>query len=431
MSGKSACADITSTDLAGITTLAISNKPSLTTLMAGDFAGLTSLQIANTTLSSLPAVIFNEPTSLSSLTTLELNQNTSLTCLPFIPSSVTTLSLDKARSTYSACGAAVTLGASSVNVAEGATATYTVVLDAYPTDTVTVTPASSATGKATVSGALTFMQSNWSTTQSVTLTGVTAGAATISHTIAGGGYGNVSVGSVSVTVPVTGVCARTEEVRDAIVAAVSGKTACADITTTDLAGITTLSVTNESTLTTLKAGDFTGLTNLTTLTLSNNALSSLPVGVFDDLTVLTTLNLKGNGSLACLPAIPASVTTLDLDKAKNAYDVCGAVLTAGRGQRDGDQGCDGKHGGAGRAAAGRRDGDAGEQRHGHGHGVGRADVHDEQLKHAADGHGHRRDGRDRDDLAHHERRGLRQRERGQRDGDGVRDARLHPHAAGA
>ena len=395
--GKTTCGAITSTDLAGITTLAISNNPDLTTLQAGDFAGLTgltTLSLANNSLSSLPAGIFD---ALTSLTTLSLNQNSSLTCLPFIPASVTTLNLD--QRTYSACGAAVTLGKSSVNVAKGATATYTVVLDAYPTGTVTVTPASSATGTATVSGALTFAQSNWNTTQSVTITAVAAGSATVSHTIAGGGYGSVSAGSVSVMVPPTDVCTRTTEVRDAIIAAVAGKSACADITTTDLAGITTLTIANKATLTTLKSDDFadlTGLTklylyynnlsalpagvfgkltklteltlndnnlstlsasvfddliSLTVLFLNDNSLSSLPAGVFDKLAKLTqltldgnnlsslsagvfdkmisltTLDLKGNSSLACLPFIPASVTTLRLDKNRSVYAACGAAVT--------------------------------------------------------------------------------------------------------
>ena len=338
--------------LTSLTTLALEDN-SLDALPAGvldNLTSLTTLDLADNSLSALPAGVFDK---LTSLTTLELKGNSGLACLPFIPSSVTTLKLDKNKNAYAACGAAVTLSASSVTVLKGATATYTVVLDAYPTGGVTVTPASSATGKATVSGALIFSRSNWNTAQTVTVTGVAAGSATISHTIAGGGYGNVSVGSVSVTVPVTDVCARTTEVRDAIVAAVSGKTTCGAITTTDLAGVTTLSVSNESTLTTLTAGDFTGLTNLTALTLndnglsslpalvftdltklttlnlSNNALSSLPAGVFDTLSVLTTLKLKGNSALACLPAIPASVTTLELDKAKTAYSACGAALTLG------------------------------------------------------------------------------------------------------
>ena len=98
------------------------------------------------------------------------------------------------------------------------------------------------------------------------------------------------------------VCSRTTQVSAAIVAAVSGKTDCADITDTDLAGLTgTLAVNNDSTLTSLKAGDFAGLTNLTALGLNNNGLTSLPANVFDPLTSLLDLNLHRNNSLSSLP----------------------------------------------------------------------------------------------------------------------------------
>ena len=205
--GKTTCGQITATDLAGIKTLSITplfaltraNKSNLI-LKSGDFdglTGLTNLSLFGNFLSSLPAGLFDE---LTSLTSLNLKGNTSLTCLPFIPSSVTTLSLDKARSTYSACGAGVTVGATDVSVEAGATKTYSLVLDAYPTGDVTVTPASSATATATVSSALTFTQSNWSTSQSVTVTGVAVGSATASHTVSGGGYGSATAANVAVTV---------------------------------------------------------------------------------------------------------------------------------------------------------------------------------------------------------------------------------------
>ena len=76
----------------------------------------------------------------------------------------------------------------------GHTATYTVVLDSEPTADVTVTPASGDTGAATVSPTtLTFTATNWSTTQTVTVTGVNDDIAsdrstTITHTAAGDGY---------------------------------------------------------------------------------------------------------------------------------------------------------------------------------------------------------------------------------------------------
>ena len=65
---------------------------------------------------------------------------------------------------------------------------------------------------------------------------------------------------------------RTTEVRDAIVRArVTGKDTCAEITTTDLVGITNLGIGNNDSLTTLKADDFDDLVNLTTLRLINNS----------------------------------------------------------------------------------------------------------------------------------------------------------------
>ncbi len=110
---------------------------------------------------------------------------------------------------------------------DGNTATYTIVLDTEPTGDVTVTPSSSDTGAATVSGPLTFTARNWNVAQPVTVTGVNAaignpgetrsdtihhkvvGArydatnerrATISHAVAGGGYSAVAVADVAVTV---------------------------------------------------------------------------------------------------------------------------------------------------------------------------------------------------------------------------------------
>ena len=230
VSGKSTCGSITATDLAEITTLSVTGHNSLTTLKASDFDGLTSLLSLelehNQSLSSLPAGVFDELTSLTrlslkhnslaslpenvfdeltSLTSLYLNNN-NLTCLPAIPISVMTLSLDKNRSTYAACGAGVTVNKSSLTVLPSGTATYTVVLDAEPNNAitsgnVTVTPASSATSKATVSPSLlTFTTTNWNTAQTVTVTGVATGTATISHTVAGGGYGGATAASVDVQV---------------------------------------------------------------------------------------------------------------------------------------------------------------------------------------------------------------------------------------
>ena len=119
-------------------------------------------------------------------------------------------------------GPAVNLSASSLTVAEtddtstGSVeehkATWTVVLNTDPGDgaTVTVTPSSSATDTATVSGALTFTggsDGTWATPQTVTVTAVDDAVdndpdrtATVSHAVTG--YAGVTAGP-SVTVTVT------------------------------------------------------------------------------------------------------------------------------------------------------------------------------------------------------------------------------------
>ena len=82
-------------------------------------------------------------------------------------------------------------------------------------------------------------------------------------------------------VPSVGVCNRTLQVRDAIVAAVSDATDCSQVTSAHLAAIEgTLTVQG---LTSLNAGDFAGLTAVEILLLRRGAIETLPVGVFDEL----------------------------------------------------------------------------------------------------------------------------------------------------
>ena len=80
-------------------------------------------------------------------------------------------------------GHGVEVAEATVEVAENNTASYKIVLKSQPGGTVTITPMSSATARATVSSALTFNNSNWSTPQMMTVTGVGAGSATISHSV--------------------------------------------------------------------------------------------------------------------------------------------------------------------------------------------------------------------------------------------------------
>ena len=96
------------------------------------------------------------------------------------------------------------------------------------------------------------------------------------------------------------VCSRTTQVRDAILAAVSGVDACRELTNEQLSRITVLDLTRQS-ISSLKPGDFAGLTALERLFLSSNELSALPSGVFSGLTALELLRLSRN-KLSTLPS---------------------------------------------------------------------------------------------------------------------------------
>ncbi len=88
------------------------------------------------------------------------------------------------------------------------------------------------------------------------------------------------------------VCNRTAQVRDEIMDE-AGVSACGDVTADHLAAITRLSLIDES-ISTLKAGDFAGLTSLEELYLSDNSISSLSAGIFSGLSALEDLSLRQN-----------------------------------------------------------------------------------------------------------------------------------------
>ena len=98
-----------------------------------------------------------------------------------------------------------------------------------------------------------------------------------------------------------GVCDRTAEVRDAVVAA-TGAGACGSVTALQLRDVVSLDLSNKS-IARLNSGDFDGLYALDVLDMSDNSLMSLPAGVFDDLLLLRTLRLHGNS----LPTLPAGI----------------------------------------------------------------------------------------------------------------------------
>ena len=92
---------------------------------------------------------------------------------------------------------------------------------------------------------------------------------------------------------------RTPQVRDTIVALVPGVDSANDVTASHLALITNLNLSEQS-ITTLKAGDFDGLSSLRSLSLAKNTLSSLPTGIFSGLSAMSSLDL-GSNTLSSLP----------------------------------------------------------------------------------------------------------------------------------
>ena len=100
--------------------------------------------------------------------------------------------------------------------------------------------------------------------------------------------------------PTPGICDRTQEVQDGILAKLADVSECEAVTVANLAGIGRLDLDNKG-ITSLKAGDFAGLTGMTILNLPDNSLTSLPATVFSDLASLGNVGLQGN-DLSSLPA---------------------------------------------------------------------------------------------------------------------------------
>ena len=94
---------------------------------------------------------------------------------------------------------------------------------------------------------------------------------------------------------------RTPAVRKAIIERIAGVTDCADVTDAHLAGIAgTLDLASRN-ITSLRAGDFAGLSWVRLLDLYDNALTTLPSGLLSGLTNLAVVYLDEN-ALTALPA---------------------------------------------------------------------------------------------------------------------------------
>ncbi|WXT99324.1 MAG: hypothetical protein Ctma_0020 [Catillopecten margaritatus gill symbiont] len=113
----------------------------------------------------------------------------------------------------------VILNKTAVTLDENGVTTYTVVLNTQPTGSVTITPVSADTGAASVSGVMTFTTANWSTAQTVTVTGVadvnaTDETVTISHTITGADYASVTSADMIATVVDFSISAQTRSIAE-------------------------------------------------------------------------------------------------------------------------------------------------------------------------------------------------------------------------
>ena len=111
-------------------------------------------------------------------------------------------------------------------------------------------------------------------------------------------------------VPAPGICARTRAVRDAIVARVESARDCAQVTARHLAWLTDPLDLEDRGITSLKAGDFAGLSGLTEIWLDHNQLTGLSADLFDGLAALWFLDLSNNrltglsaGAFNGLPAL--------------------------------------------------------------------------------------------------------------------------------
>ncbi len=127
--------------------------------------------------------------------------------------------------------------------------------------------------------------------------------------------GNGGSDSITITIDVTDVTEftpvnqRTQQVQDAIVAVFRGYLNVDDITAIHVAAISFLNLSGKS-ITSLKSGDFDGLTGLTMLLLQNNSISD--ISALEDLTSLQFLYLSGNpisdyGPLRTLKAAKRSI----------------------------------------------------------------------------------------------------------------------------
>ena len=254
--------------LTKLRTLAISGNK--LTALSGDvftgLGGLASLVASNNKLTSLPDGVFS---GMSKLQSVSLSGN---------PSAPFTLLAELERQGEDRVV---------VKVSEGAPFAMTVTL--------------SAEG-GTLSATTVVIGGGDTESAAVTVTPEGAGAVTVSvdsaaFPDAGTVHDGIQTGvgeSLTLEAAASGICDRTAQVREAILARLDHVSDCADVTAADLSGITGFLWVLSNEALTLKSGDFASLDNLRTLYLYGNQLSALPEDVFSGLGSLEELWLSHN-----------------------------------------------------------------------------------------------------------------------------------------
>ena len=97
-----------------------------------------------------------------------------------------------------------------------------------------------------------------------------------------------------------GICDRTLEVQTGIILEIPGNPTCELVTDAQLNDITGRLLLGNDGITSLKVGDFAGLTSIREIHINHNSITELPIGLFDGLSSLEVLRMQSN-QLTVLP----------------------------------------------------------------------------------------------------------------------------------
>ena len=305
---------------------------SLMTLPEGIFSGLTRLQLLNLSNNSLSTLNADSFSGLTALTSLFLLNND----LPSLPeglfsvlNTLTSVNVagnpndDSPAFTLIVTPKETTPGMAVIEVVEGVpfqlTATVSIIGGTFPDGTTTVTIEKGMTQSDPFPYALTpdeiatvlTVSSPTAVDSSNMEINILDG---ITNSVSGYEGFALAAGEPLILGDRDGICSRTPQVRDGILEEINDPSdpdrpdpavTCLTVTNALLATISgTLSLRDptindgpgetEDDITALQAGDFAGLSGVTTLNLANNSLMTLPADIFSGLSALTSLNLTGN-----------------------------------------------------------------------------------------------------------------------------------------